>query len=113
MVEGKDGVIGAVKTLSVLKVGEDKVIYEYQCGEDSEINDVTICKLENQTCLMFYDKERGETLVDLDTGKVLWRQLLKESDYRNYAVQCFHQTERCVLYSLPPFYCGRCDGRRD
>lgn len=103
MVEGKDGSIGTVKILSVSKVGEDKVIYEYQCGEDSGINDVSICKLENQTCLMFYDKERGETLVDLDTGKVLWRQLLKESDYRNYAVQCFHQTERCVVYSRRRF----------
>lgn len=103
VVEGKDGSIGTVKTLSVSKVGEDKVIYKYQCGEDSGINDVTICKLENQTCLMFYDKERGETLVDLDTGKVLWRQLLKESDYWNYAVQCFHQTERCVVYSRRRF----------
>ena len=99
VVEGKDDLMGAVKTLSVLKVGEDKVIYEYQCEEDSGINDVSICKLENQTCLMFYDKERGETLVDLDMGKVLWRQPLKESDYQNYAVQCFHQTERCVVYS--------------
>ena len=103
VVEGKDGSIGTVKTLSVSKVGEDKVIYEYQCGEDSGINDVTICKLENQTCLMFYDKARGETLVDLDTGKVLWRQLLKESDYQNYAVQCFHQTERCVVYGWRRF----------
>lgn len=103
VVEGKDGSIGTVKTLSVSKVGEDKVIYEYQCEEDSGINDVTICKLENQTCLMFYDKERGETLVDLDTRKVLWRQLLKESDYRNYAVQCFHQTERCVVYGWRRF----------
>ena len=103
VVEGKDGSIGTVKTLSVSKVGEDKVIYEYQCGEDSGINDVSICKLENQTCLMFYDKARGETLVDLDTGKVLWRQLLKESDYQNYAVQCFHQTERCVVYGWRRF----------
>ena len=52
---------------------------------------------------MFYDKARGETLVDLDTGKVLWRQLLKESDYQNYAVQCFHQTERCVVYGWRRF----------
>lgn len=103
VVEGGDDVIGDVKTLSVLKVGEDKVIYEYQCEEDSEIKDVSICKLENQTCLMFYDKARGETLVDLDTGKVLWRQLLKESDYQNYAVQCFHQTERCVVYGWRRF----------
>lgn len=103
VVEGRDDVIGDVKTLSVLKVGEDKVIYEYQCEEDSEIKDVSICKLENQTCLMFYDKARGETLVDLDTGKVLWRQLLKESDYQNYAVQCFHQTERCVVYGWRRF----------
>ena len=103
VVEGKDGSIGTVKILSVSKVGEDKVIYEYQCGEDSGINDVSICKLENQTCLMFYDKARGETLVDLDTGKVLWRQLLKESDYQNYAVQCFHQTERCVVYGWRRF----------
>lgn len=103
VVEGEDDVIGDVKTLSVLKVGEDKVIYEYQCEEDSEIKDVSICKLENQTCLMFYDKARGETLVDLDTGKVLWRQLLKESDYQNYAVQCFHQTERCVVYGWRRF----------
>lgn len=103
VVEGKDGSIGTVKTLSVSKVGEDKVIYEYQCEEDSEIKDVSICKLENQTCLMFYDKARGETLVDLDTGKVLWRQLLKESDYQNYAVQCFHQTERCVVYGWRRF----------
>ena len=104
VVEGKDGSIGAVKTLSVFETGNEKAIYEYQCGEDSEINDVTICKLENQTCLMFYDKERGETLVDLDTGKVLWRQLLRESDYQNYAVQCFHQTERCVVYGHSRFF---------
>ena len=104
VVEGKDGSIGAVKTLSVFETGNEKAIYEYQCGEDSEINDVTICKLENQTCLMFYDKERGETLVDLDTRKVLWRQLLRESDYQNYAVQCFRQTERCVVYGHSRFF---------
>ena len=32
-----------------------------------------------------------------------YEQLLKESDYRNYAVQCFHRTERCVVYSRRRF----------
>ena len=39
-----------------------------------------------------------------------WQSLLRkalyfieESDYRNYAVQCFHQTERCVVYSRRRF----------
>ena len=103
LVEGKDGYVGNVKTLSVFETGNEKAIYEYRCGDDSSIDDVTIFKREDQICLMFYDKERGETLVDLDTGKVLWRQLLKESDYQNYAVQNFHQAERCILYSYNRF----------
>lgn len=99
VVKGKDGYVGDVKTLSVFETGDEKAIYEYQCGDDSRIDDVTICTLGDRTCLMFADKERGETLVDLETGKVLWRQLLKESDYQNYTVQCFHQTDRCIVYS--------------
>ena len=104
VVKGKDGTIGDVKTLSIFECGDEKAIYEYQCGDDSRLDDVTICKLGDRTCLMFYDKERGETMVDLDTGKVLCRQLLREGDYQNYAVQCFHQTERCVVYGHSSFF---------
>ncbi len=103
LVEGKDGYAGGVKTLSVFETGDEKAIYEYQCGDDSEIDDVTICTLGDRTCLMFYEKERGETMVDLETGKVLWRQLLKASDYQHYTVQCFHQAERCIVYNYNHF----------
>ena len=105
VVKGKDAyMLGDVKMLSIFQTGAEKAIYEYRCGDDSSIDDVAIFKLEGQSCLMFYDKERGETLVDLETGKVLWRQLLKESEYQNYAVQCFHQAERCIVYSYKYFY---------
>lgn len=100
VITGRESAGSSINSLAVYKAGSDKALFSYQCGEESQLEDVQIRRVGERTCVLFYETDRGETIADLDTGKVVARQVLAVdgSSYRHYSVMSFHKAEKCLVY---------------
>lgn len=100
VVNGSENFASSPTSLDIYKAGSDKVMYRYRCGEDSQLENVQIRRVGERTCVLFYETDRGETMADLDTGKVLARQVLDVdgNSYQHYNVKSFHEAEKSLVY---------------